>query len=249
VQIIPAIDLKNNKCVRLTEGVDETSVVFNDNPEQQAKYFQEQGCKKLHIVDLDSAFGRNKLNLPSIKNIRKSVSIPIQLGGGIRSKTDAENYFDLGIDNLIIGSMSVNKPDDVKFLSEKHKDKIYVSLDIKENNLMIKGWKEKSNYKIEDILNIYNMTNIKGYVITDINNDGMLKGLDFTFLNSLITKIQDINKEPKKIIIAGGLTNYDDLKNLKNLKYKNIEGIISGKSFYVGNIDLIKAQNILDTDG
>ena len=249
MQIIPAIDLKDNKCVRLNKGKDETSVVFNNDPEKQAIYFQKIGCKKIHIVDLDAAFGRSEINLPSIKKIREAVRIPIQLGGGIRSKHDAEKYFELGIDYLIIGSLSVKKPEIIKALSNFYKNRIYVSLDIKGNNIMISGWKEKSKLKIIHLLNLYNETDIKGYVITDILNDGMLNGLDIDFIKNTAEKIKSINKLNKKIIVAGGLTNYADLKSLKNLKLKNIEGIISGKSFYVGNIDLLKAQKILDDNG
>ena len=249
MQIIPAIDLKDNKCVRLSKGKDETSVVFNNDPKKQAIYFENIGCKKIHIVDLDAAFGRPDINISSIKKIRKSISIPIQLGGGIRNKYDAEKYFDLGIDNLIIGSMSVNKPDEVKELSENYKNSIYVSLDIKKNNVMVKGWKENSNFSVEDILGLYDKSHIKGYVITDIENDGMLKGLNLNFLNNLLNKINNKNKLNKKLILAGGLTNYKDLEGLKKLKIKNIEGIISGKSYYVGNIDLIEAQKILNTNG
>tara|TARA_B100002051_G_scaffold276673_1_gene326767 strand:- start:956 stop:1711 length:756 start_codon:yes stop_codon:yes gene_type:complete len=249
VQIIPAIDLKDNKCVRLSEGKDNTSVVFNEDPEEQAKFFQKIGCKKLHIVDLDAAFGRPEINTMSIKKIRKNISIPIQLGGGIRSKLDAEKYFDLGIDNLIIGSMSVNKPDEVIFLSNKYKDKVYVSLDIKDDNVMLKGWLEKSKLQIEDVLKLYQETNIRGYVITDIKNDGMLNGINIKFLKNIIKKIEQINNHRKRIIFAGGLTNYEDLNNLKKLNNQNIEGVISGKSFYVGKIDLNKAQKILESNG
>ena len=244
MQIIPAIDLKDNKCVRLSKGKDETSIIFNKEPEKQAAYFEEIGCKKIHIVDLDAAFGRPNLNIDSIKKIRKSVSIPIQLGGGIRSKSEVNKYFNLGIDNLIIGSMSVKEPDVVKLLSDIYESKIYVSLDIKQDNIMVKGWNEKSNLKIQDVLELYNETKIKGYIVTDIQNDGMMNGLNISFVNNTITSIEETNKMNKKIIIAGGLTNYEDLKNLKNLN--NIDGVISGKSFYVGNIDLKLAQEILD---
>ena len=246
MQIIPAIDLKDNKCVRLSEGKDESSVVFNNDPEKQAIIFEEMGCKKLHIVDLDAAFGRIDINLSSIKKIRNSIKIPIQLGGGIRSIKDAERYFDLGINNLILGSMSIYNPDEVRLLSEKYNQKIYISLDIKDDNIMIKGWKEESKLKVNDLINMYKEEAIKGYVLTDIKNDGMLKGLDIKFVKEIISKIQKDNKQEKKIIIAGGLTNYEDLTNLMKLKLKNIEGIISGKSFYVGNIDLNEAQKIID---
>ena len=246
MQIIPAIDLKDNKCVRLSEGKDESSVVFNNDPEKQAIIFEEMGCKKLHIVDLDAAFGRIDINLSSIKKIRNSIKIPIQLGGGIRSIKNAERYFDLGINNLILGSMSIYNPDEVRLLSETYKQKIYISLDVKEDNIMIKGWKEESKLKVNDLINMYKEEAIKGYVITDIKNDGMLKGLDIKFVKEIISKIEKDNKQEKKIIIAGGLTSYEDLKNLMQLKLKNIEGIISGKSFYVGNIDLNEAQKIID---
>ena len=145
--------------------------------------------------------------------------------------------------------MSVNKPEEVMSLSNKHKNKIYVSLDIKKNNVMIKGWNEKSRLAIEEILKLYDNYPIKGYVITDIQNDGMLKGININFIKDMINKTKKINNFDKSIIIAGGLTNYTDLERLKDLNIKNIEGIISGKSFYAGNIDLIKAQKILDSNG
>ncbi len=246
MQIIPAIDLKDNKCVRLTKGKDESSIVFNDDPQKQAIYFQEIGCKKIHIVDLDAAFGRPNVNLSSIKKIRKSISIPIQLGGGIRSKPDIEKYFDLGIENLIIGSMATEDPDTVNKITNNYNKRIYVSLDIKENNVMVRGWKKESKFNIDQILEIYDGSNIRGYVITDIKNDGMLKGLNTKFITNTADKVKKLNNLEKKIIIAGGLTNYKDLIKLKNLNLNNIEGVISGKSFYVGNIDLKKAQEILN---
>jgi len=246
VQIIPAIDLKDNKCVRLSKGKDSSSVIYNEDPEKQAIYFEQIGCKKLHLIDLDAAFGRPNINFETIKKIRKSISIPIQLGGGVRNLDLAKKYFDVGINNLIIGSMSVEKPDEVIALSNEYDDKVYVSLDILEDNIMIKGWDKNSGKKVQDILNIYNSSKIKGYVITDIQNDGMLKGLNFNFVNNFLKKIIQIKEFSKKIIIAGGLTDYSDLINLKKLNFKNIEGIISGKSFYEGKIDLVEAQKIFN---
>ena len=246
MQIIPAIDLKDNKCVRLSKGKDSSSVVYNEDPEKQAIYFEQIGCKKLHLIDLDAAFGRSNINFETIKKIRKSISIPIQLGGGVRNLDLAKKYFQAGINNLIIGSMSVEKPDEVMALSDQYNDKVYISLDILEDNIMIKGWDKNSGKKLQDILDIYNNSKIKGYVITDIQNDGMLKGLNFNFVNNFLKKINQIKEFSKKIIIAGGLTDYSDLINLKKLNSKNIEGIISGKSFYEGRIDLVEAQKILN---
>ena len=246
MQIIPAIDLKDNKCVRLSKGKDNSSVVYNEDPEKQAIYFEQIGCKKLHLIDLDAAFGRSNINFETIKKIRKSISIPIQLGGGVRNLDLAKKYFDVGINNLIIGSLSIQKPEEVILLSNQYAEKIYISLDILDEDIMIKGWDENSGKKLEDILNIYNGSKIRGYIITDIQNDGMLKGLDLNFINNFIKKIKIIKDFNKSIIIAGGLTNYSDLQNLKKLNLKNIEGIISGKSFYEGKINLIEAQKIFN---
>tara|TARA_B100000683_G_scaffold43406_1_gene39014 strand:- start:139 stop:837 length:699 start_codon:yes stop_codon:yes gene_type:complete len=232
--------------VRLSKGKDETSIVYNQDPEKQAIHFQNIGCKKLHLIDLDAAFGRPNVNFETIKKIRKSITIPIQLGGGVRNLNLAKKYFDAGINNLIIGSMSVEKPEEVIILSDDYKDKVYISLDILDDNIMIKGWDENSGKKIQDIFDIYNTSKIKGYVITDIQNDGMLKGLNLNFVNNFIKKINLTKNFNKKIIIAGGLTDYSDLINLKKLNLLNLEGIISGKSFYEGRIDLVEAQKILN---
>ena len=240
MNIFPAIDLKENKCVRLSKGEDSTSVVFNENPVDQAKYFEDQGCKRLHLVDLDSAFGRNNINNKTIQNIRNSISIPIQIGGGIRSENIAKRYFDLGADFLIIGSYAVSNSQEVKNLAENFKQKIYVALDVLKNKIMIKGWVEESDFTPEKIFKTYDESNIRGYVLTDIEKDGMLTGLNQKMIstNVFLTK--------KKLIVGGGLKNNLDLEQLRNIKSDNLEGVIVGKSFYVGNIDLKEAQKILD---
>ncbi|MDA9620700.1 1-(5-phosphoribosyl)-5-[(5-phosphoribosylamino)methylideneamino] imidazole-4-carboxamide isomerase [Pelagibacteraceae bacterium] len=239
MNIFPAIDLKENKCVRLSRGEDRTSVVFNENPVDQAKYFEDQGCKRLHLVDLDSAFGRNDINNTTIKNIRNAISIPIQIGGGIRSKDIAKSYFDLGADFLIIGSYAVSNSQEVKNLAENFKQKIYVALDVLNNKIMIKGWVEESDFTPENIFQTYDQSSIRGYVLTDIEKDGMLTGLNHKMISV------NISLTHKKLVVGGGLKNNLDLEELRNIKSDNLEGVIAGKSFYVGNIDLKEAQKIL----
>jgi len=240
VNIFPAIDLKDNKCVRLSKGEESTSVVFNENPVDQAKYFADQGSKRLHLVDLDSAFGRNDINNKTIQNIRKAISIPIQIGGGIRSENIAKNYFDLGADFLIIGSYAVSNSQEIKTLAENFKQKIYVALDILNNKIMIKGWVEESDFTPEKIFQTYDESSIRGYVLTDIEKDGMLTGLNQKMIST------NVSLTNKKLIVGGGLKNNSDLEQLRNIKTDNLEGVIAGKSFYVGNIDLKVAQKILD---
>ena len=242
MKIFPAIDLKDNKCVRLTRGEDSTSVVFNPNPIEQAKFFEDQGCTRLHLVDLDSAFGRNNVNNKTIKKIRETISIPIQIGGGIRSKEIAKNYFDLGVDYLIIGSFAISNTEDVKSLANNNVDKIYVALDILKNKLMIKGWVEESGFTPAKLFEIYEDSNVKGYILTDIEKDGTLTGINKEMI------IKNLELTNKTLIVGGGLRDDLDLEKLKKIKSKNIEGVIVGKAFYIGNIDLVKAQEILDNN-
>ena len=240
MKIFPAIDLKDNKCVRLSKGDDNTSIVFNNNPVDQAKYFQDQGCARLHLVDLDSAFGRKNINNETIKKIRQSITIPIQIGGGIRSEDIAKNYFELGADYLIIGSFAISNGDEVKRLANKYPQKIYIALDVLNNKIMVKGWVEESNFTPEKLFKFYDRSKVRGYVLTDIEKDGMLTGLNQEMI------LQNISLTNKNLIVGGGLKNNFDLKKLRNIRSKNIEGVIAGKSFYVGSIDLKEAQKVLD---
>ena len=240
MKIFPAIDLKENKWVRLSRGEDSSSVVFNENPVDQAKYFEDQGCKRLHLVDLDSAFGRNNINNNTIQKIRNSISIPIQIGGGIRSEIIAKNYFNLGVDYLIIGSFAISNSQQVKKLAENFNQKIYVALDILKNKIMIKGWVEESSFTPEKLFQTFDDSKIRGYVLTDIEKDGMLTGLNHKMIST------NVSLTVKKLIVGGGLKNNSDLEKLRNIKSDNLEGVITGKSFYVGNIDLKEAQKILD---
>ena len=242
MNLYPAIDLKDNKCVRLTKGKDNTSIIFNEDPVDQAIYFEQSGCKRLHVVDLDAAFGRKNINTKSTSDIRKSIKIPIQVGGGIRNASDAKRLIDQGMDYLIIGSLAVTNFEIVIKLADLYKNKIYVSLDVLNNKIMINGWKEKTNYETKEIFNKYNNTNIKGFVLTDVDRDGTLNGLNIDMIKT------NLKLASKPLVVGGGLTSYNDLNNLKKIFSENLEGIIAGKSFYVGNIDLKKAQNILNSN-
>ena len=125
MKLIPAIDLKDNKCVRLSKGVENSAVIYNEDPLEQAKYFEKQGCERLHVIDLDAAFGRPEINREIIFDIKRSINIPVQLGGGIRSQEILKNYIDRGIDYVIIGSFAVENPDTLLSLSKDYVKKIY----------------------------------------------------------------------------------------------------------------------------
>jgi len=249
VKLVPAIDLKDNKCVRLTKGIEKTSIVFNKNPIEQAKYFEDQGCERIHIIDLDAAFGKPKINKNIIVDIRRAVKVPIQLGGGIRTKEDVRFWLNNEINYLIIGSLAVKNSDLVKEIANEFKDKLYVSMDIlfkgSKNQVMVDGWTESSKLTILDINKIYKRSNIRGYVVTDVSRDGTMEGLNFDIIDKFI------NLFNKKTILGGGLNSYSNLemlvskKNSNKNKIKNLEGIILGKAFYLGNIEIKKGLKIL----
>ena len=242
MKFIPAIDLKDNKCVRLKKGREENLTVFNNEPVNQAKFFEKNGCERIHIIDLDGAFGRVDVNKQTILNIRKNTKIEIELGGGIRSENDLDFWANQGIDFLIVGSLAIKNKNLIKEISKKLKNKIYVALDVLQKNIMIKGWVESSRITIDQVFNDYESSDIKGFILTDIERDGMLEGLNIDLIN------KNILKTNKSIIVGGGLSNYDDLINLKNISSSNLEGVIAGKSFYSGNIEVSKALKILKTN-
>ena len=242
MKFIPAIDLKDNKCVRLKKGKDEHTTIFNIDPIGQAKFFEESGCKRIHIVDLDGAFGKSDINKDTIINIRRNTNIKIQLGGGIKNENDVLFWINQGIDFLILGSLATKNKQFVKDIIKRHNDKIYIAIDVLNKNIMIKGWVEDSKISIDDMFEFYKHEPIGGFIITDISRDGMLEGLNIEMFKEHILKTQ------KNIIVGGGLANYDDLKKLKKISNKNLEGVIAGKSFYSGNINIKEAFKILGPD-
>lgn len=243
MKFIPAIDLKDNKCVRLIQGREEDVTVFNDNPIQQAKFFEANGCERIHIVDLDGAFGKYDVNKNVIIEIRKNIKIPIELGGGLKNQDDISFWINQGIDFVILGSLAVENTELVLKMSDFFKKKIYVSLDILNEKVMIKGWLKDSDILINDIFNVYNPSSIKGFILTDVSRDGTMKGLDTALIKKLIFQTK------KNIIVGGGLSDYSDLKAIKGFQkeHPNLEGVIAGKSFYSGNIKIDKALNLLKT--
>ena len=240
MKLIPAIDLKEGKCVRLSEGRQDSSVIYSDNPVKQAKFFENEGCKRIHIVDLDAAFRKQVNNKQIILDIRDSISIDIELGGGIRTENDVSFWINKGINFLIIGSMATKDLDNIKKIANTFPEKLYVSLDDYNGKIMIHGWVDESNFKTEQIINNYNNSKIKGFIFTDITRDGKLEGIN-------TKKVRDCLKLSKKpFIVGGGLSGNNDLINLLNLNNPLLEGVIAGKSFYSGKIEIKTAQKILD---
>ena len=240
MKLIPAIDLKEGKCVRLSRGKQNSSVIYNDSPVKQAQFFEKEGCKRIHIIDLDAAFG-NKINNKSIiLDIRNSVSIDIELGGGIRTAEDLSFWIKNGINFIIVGSLATKDPENLIRMANFFPEKLYISLDDHNGKIMIHGWVKESGFNTNQIISIYNNTEIKGFIFTDVTRDGMLEGID-------TNKLKDCLKLSKKpLIVGGGLSNNNDLLNLLNLNNSLLEGVIAGKSFYSGKIKIKTALKLLD---
>ena len=245
MKLIPAIDLKDNNCVRLKKGNENSAIIYNKNPSDQAIFFENNGCERIHLVDLDAAFGRPHVNRDTIIKIRKSTKVPIQLGGGVRNKDDVNFYFDNGIDYLVIGSMAVKNVKIVKEIADEFQNKIYIAIDVRKNNqIMISGWVENSKLKSTNINETYKDSKIRGYIITNIERDGMMKGPDKNFINS---HLQFYNKP---LIFSGGFSDYESLKflskKINSLKTTNqVEGVIIGKAIYSGTIKINQAIEML----
>ncbi|WP_024791606.1 1-(5-phosphoribosyl)-5-[(5-phosphoribosylamino)methylideneamino]imidazole-4-carboxamide isomerase [Lebetimonas sp. JS032] len=227
--IFPAIDLKDGKAVRLTKGEMNSAKIYSENPLNFAKQFEDMGAKWLHMVDLNGAFKGSPQNIKAIEEIRKNTSLKIQLGGGIRDEDTIKKYLDLGINRLILGSAAAKNPEMVIELAEKYP--IAVGIDAKDGYVAVSGWGKKENIKAEELAKKFEKSQIECIIATDISKDGTLKGLNLDF----VLNIQNASK--KKVIASGGVASEEDIIKAKE---KNIYGVIVGKAFYEGKIDLKK---------
>lgn len=237
--IIPAIDIKNNTCVRLKKGNLNDFNIFSKNPLLFINKWVNFGIKRLHIIDLDGAVSGKPKNLFFIKSIVNFINnrIPIQLGGGIRSLDIIEYYFDIGISYIILGTKIISDIDFFLNICNKFPGKIILSLDIKNNKIALNGW---TNYYKLNLINFLKKIinfNIESIICTDINRDGMLSGINL----NLLLKISNFFSKP--IIASGGLKSIFDIKNIFNLQKKSILGVICGKSIYSGYLNLLNIQN------
>ena len=233
--IFPAIDIKDNKCVRLIQGDFNKVSIYGDEPDKIAKKWEESGSKFIHIVSLNGARGEGNINDNSIKRILDTVNVPIQVGGGIRDEERAKILFDLGVNRIILGSIAVKNRQLLKNLLNKYKDKIVVSIDARDNLVAVEGWEEISKVNSIEFCKELEQMGVRTIVYTDISKDGMLDGPNFD-----IYKI--LRKETNLDIIAsGGITTIDDVKKLIEM---NIYGAIIGKSLYENKIDLKEALEL-----
>ena len=235
MEIIPAIDLLNGKCVRLNQGNYNEVTKFNSDPVKQAQIWESKGAKRLHLVDLDGAKTGEPINDLTIKKIKQSITIPIQLGGGIRSIDRAKELFGIGIDRIILGTIAIENPQLVKDLSKEYPKRVAVGIDAKEGMVATRGWLKQSEISSLDLTKQLNDLDLAAIISTDISTDGTLKGPNLQALR----EIAEISNNP--VIASGGIGSIADLISLADFADEGIEGIIVGRALYDGSIDLKEA--------
>ena len=235
MEIIPAIDLLNGKCVRLNQGNYNEVTKFNSDPVKQARIWEKQGAKRLHLVDLDGAKTGEPINDLTIKEIKKSIKIPIQLGGGIRNVDRAKELFDIGIDRIILGTIAIEKPELVKVLSKEYPKRVAVGIDAKHGMVATRGWLKQSEISSLELAKRLNDLELAAIISTDISTDGTLKGPNVQALR----EIAETSFNP--VIASGGIGSIADLISLAAFENEGIKAIIVGRALYDGSIDLKEA--------
>ena len=230
MKILPAIDIKDKKCVRLVRGDFDNKTEYKMSPVEQASKYRDHGFKNLHVVDLDGALTGETVNLGIIQDIVGKFDLKVEIGGGIRKLDSIKKYVDAGVEKVILGSAAIKDKIFLKKACQKFPDKIALGLDAKNGYLSLSGWKENSNQLTLDYLSEVNNYGVSRLIYTDINKDGMKQSPNFEDTKKIAAKSNC------PVIISGGVSSIDDVKKAKGLK--NIEGIIVGKAIYDGDIKL-----------
>ncbi|UTA48461.1 1-(5-phosphoribosyl)-5-[(5-phosphoribosylamino)methylideneamino]imidazole-4-carboxamide isomerase [Simiduia sp. 21SJ11W-1] len=239
--IIPAIDLKDGQCVRLRQGLMDDSTVFSDDPVAMAAQWVEQGCRRLHLVDLNGAFEGKPVNGEVVTAIAKAYpGLPIQIGGGIRSAEIIEAYLAAGVSHVIIGTKAVKEPKFVTEMCKAFPGHIIVGLDAKDGLVATDGWAEVSNVKATELAKRFEADGVDSIVYTDIARDGMMQGVNVEQTLAM-AKASSI-----PVIASGGITNMDDIRALKAVADQGICGAITGRAIYEGSLNMAEAQQFCD---
>jgi len=231
--IIPAIDLKDGQCVRLQQGRKDAVTVYSGDPSATAKRWGSSGAKVLHVVDLDGAFTGSQKNYSRILEIRKSVDMVIEVGGGIRDISTVDRLVSAGIDRVIIGTSAI---EDIQFVTDACKrfpGRIFIGIDAKNGKVAVKGWEEVSSIDARELALRVEAIGVSGIIYTDISRDGMLTGPNLPALEDMVKTVNI------PVIASGGIANIEDIRNL--LKIENLWGAITGKAIYSGSLDLKEA--------
>ncbi len=236
MEIIPAIDIIEGKCVRLTKGDYNQVKEYSDEPLEVAKNFEEAGLKRLHLVDLDGAKARHVVNINILQRICSQTKLKVDFGGGVKSGEDLKKVFDAGARQVTAGSIAVKEPHTVKqWLADHGGDRIILGADVLGTKVMVSGWQESTGINLFDFLNDYMEAGVKWVICTDISKDGVMEGPSFELYDSILTSFPDV-----RLIASGGVTTTEDLERLRDT---GLAGAIIGKAFYEGKLSLQQLSN------
>lgn len=239
--LIPAIDLKDGKCVRLRQGRMEDSTVFSDDPVAMAARWVEAGARRLHLVDLNGAFEGRPMNRDVVHAIAAAFpDLPIQVGGGIRDEDTVQAYLDAGVQYVIIGTKAVNHPGFIGDLCAEFPGHVIVGLDAKEGKVAMDGWSKLSKHDVIDLAQHFEQDGVSAIIYTDIGRDGMMSGVNV----EATVKLAQAVSIP--IIASGGITNLDDIRALCGVADEGITGAITGRAIYEGTLDFAEGQRLAD---
>jgi phosphoribosylformimino-5-aminoimidazole carboxamide ribotide isomerase len=238
--IIPAIDLKDGKCVRLRQGAMDDSTIFNDNPSEQAKLWQDLGAKRIHVVDLNGSVHGKPVNLEAIQAIVRSVNVPVQLGGGIRDDSGIRMYLDLGISNVILGTIAARSPELVLGYMDEFPGKLAIGIDARGGLVAVQGWTESTGADASDLAAKFDAAGPFAFIYTDIERDGMMRGPNINATREFARRLTS------PVILSGGVSSMADLRDIMPLKNDGITGIIIGRALYEKTIDLKEAIDLVE---
>ena len=243
--IIPAIDLKDGRCVRLKQGDMSTATVFSDDPVAMARHWAAEGAKRLHIVDLNGAIAGRPKNEKVIRDIVAAVgdAVPIQLGGGIRDLDAIESYIDAGVTYVVIGTAAVKNPGFLSDACYAFPGHVIAGLDAKEGKVAVEGWSKLTGHDVIDLAKKFEEYGVEAIIYTDIGRDGMLTGVNIDATLKLARELR------VPVIASGGLTSVEDIKALCKIESEGINGVITGRAIYQGTLDFKKAQAEADKQG
>ena len=238
MEIIPAVDIKAGRCVRLLQGRKDSETVFSDDPAAMADRWASDGARLIHVVDLDGAFEKRPRNVQAIKDIVGKIGVPIQLGGGIRTMEAIDMYLDVGVARVILGTEAVENPDLVRAACSRYPGRIVVGIDARDGMVATQGWTETTKRRAVDVAKSFEGYGVAAVVFTDIRRDGMQRGVNIEATKQLAEAVSI------SVIASGGVSTLDDIEQLLPLEASGVEGVITGRALYTGALDLKRAIDI-----
>ena len=235
MEAIPAVDLKGGRCVRLRQGRMDDETVFSDDPVAMARRWQDLGARRLHVVDLDGAVGGHQANAQAIEAICRALTIPVQLGGGVRDLVGLEKALSLGVDRVILGTVAAKDPLTALFMAHRYPGRVVVGIDAREGKVAVQGWTEQSGKDFLELAALFDRPEVAAIVFTDIARDGMHSGPNLESTRRLCQHVS------RPVIAAGGVHDLGDVRRLMELAPVGLAGFITGRAIYEGTLDLAQA--------